>query len=93
MVRVLGAGGPGFIGSNLVDRLLERRDVSECLVVDSLWTGCEAGRVFNVFGPRTRVERARAVANFVPQALRALTSPAWPAEPSGILQSKTQLGA
>ena len=32
-------GGCGFIGSHLCDRLLHRRDVELCLVVDNLWTG------------------------------------------------------
>lgn len=90
MVRVLGAGGPSFIGSSLMDRLLERRDVSECIVIDDLWTGCEAVRLFNVFGPRTRVQNGLVVANLVPEAL---TSPARPAELSGLPQGKTQLGA
>jgi UDP-glucose 4-epimerase/UDP-glucuronate decarboxylase len=39
MSRVLVAGGCGFIGSHLVDRLLLRRDVSALHVVDNLWTG------------------------------------------------------
>ena len=38
MSRVLVAGGCGFIGSHLVDRLLLRRDVSVLHVVDNLWT-------------------------------------------------------
>lgn len=42
MTRVLVAGGCGFIGSHLVDRLLARADVSELHVVDNLWTGLEA---------------------------------------------------
>ena len=54
MVRVLVAGGLGFIGSNLVDRLLERRDISECVVVDNLWTGLEAN-LAHVFDPRLRI--------------------------------------
>lgn len=37
--RVLVAGGAGFIGSHLVDRLIKRSDVAEILVVDNLWTG------------------------------------------------------
>ncbi|HVI30649.1 NAD-dependent epimerase/dehydratase family protein [Phenylobacterium sp.] len=39
MKRVLVAGGLGFIGSHLVDRLLKRADVGELTVVDNLWTG------------------------------------------------------
>jgi nucleoside-diphosphate-sugar epimerase len=39
MTRVLVAGGFGFIGSHLVDRLLRRKDLRECVVVDNLWTG------------------------------------------------------
>jgi nucleoside-diphosphate-sugar epimerase len=38
-VRVLLAGGAGFIGSHLADRLLLRRDVTQLVVVDNLWTG------------------------------------------------------
>lgn len=38
-MRVLVAGGAGFIGSHLVDRLLQRSDLTEILVVDNLWTG------------------------------------------------------
>lgn len=37
--RVLFAGGAGFIGSHLVDRLLRRNDVERIVVVDNLWTG------------------------------------------------------
>jgi nucleoside-diphosphate-sugar epimerase len=39
VTRILVAGGCGFIGSHLVDRLLARLDVSELCVVDNLWTG------------------------------------------------------
>ena len=39
MASVLIAGGCGFIGSHLVDRLLARREVTELCVVDNLWTG------------------------------------------------------
>lgn len=38
-MRALVAGGAGFIGSHLVDRLLQRSDLREILVVDNLWTG------------------------------------------------------
>ena len=39
MTKVLVAGGCGFIGSHLVDRLLARREVNVLCVVDNLWTG------------------------------------------------------
>lgn len=39
LTTILFAGGAGFIGSYLVERLLERRDVDKLVVVDNLWTG------------------------------------------------------
>lgn len=39
MKSVLVAGGAGFVGSHLVDRLLRRADIARLVVVDSLWTG------------------------------------------------------
>jgi nucleoside-diphosphate-sugar epimerase len=38
-MRVLVAGGGGFIGSHLVDRVLLRDDCTELFVVDNFWTG------------------------------------------------------
>jgi nucleoside-diphosphate-sugar epimerase len=38
-MKVLVAGGAGFIGSHLVDRLLLRADVTQLRIVDNLWTG------------------------------------------------------
>ncbi|CAN7578282.1 NAD-dependent epimerase/dehydratase family protein [Phenylobacterium sp. LjRoot219] len=54
MVRILVAGGLGFIGSHLVERLLRRDDLDECLVVDNLWTGCPQN-LDHVLDPRLRV--------------------------------------
>jgi nucleoside-diphosphate-sugar epimerase len=39
MTTILIAGGCGFIGSHLVDRLLLRSDICKLIVVDNLWTG------------------------------------------------------
>ena len=38
-MKVLVAGGLGFLGSHLVNSLLERNDVDKLVVVDNLWTG------------------------------------------------------
>lgn len=38
-MRILVAGGAGFIGSHLVDALLGRNDVRDLVVVDNVWTG------------------------------------------------------
>jgi nucleoside-diphosphate-sugar epimerase len=54
MARVLVAGGLGFIGSHLVDHLLRRQDISECLVVDNLWTG-SASNLDHLDDPRLKV--------------------------------------
>jgi nucleoside-diphosphate-sugar epimerase len=54
MLRVVVAGGLGFIGSHLVERLLQRKEVGECLVVDNLWTGC-ARNLAHVADPRLKI--------------------------------------
>lgn len=40
--RILIAGGCGFLGSHLCDRLLRRNDLDLLVCVDNLWTGLEA---------------------------------------------------
>jgi nucleoside-diphosphate-sugar epimerase len=37
--KILVAGGAGFIGCHLVDRLIKRRDLDLIVVVDNFWTG------------------------------------------------------
>ncbi|WP_181708668.1 NAD-dependent epimerase/dehydratase family protein [Chthonobacter rhizosphaerae] len=39
MKKILIAGGCGFLGSHLVDRLVLRSDIDKLVVVDNLWTG------------------------------------------------------
>jgi nucleoside-diphosphate-sugar epimerase len=51
MTTVLVAGGCGFIGSHLVDRLLARREVNQLCVVDNLWTGLQ-DNISHVHDPR-----------------------------------------
>ena len=53
--RILVAGGAGFIGSQLCDRLLERRDVSLLVCVDNLWTGL-ADNIAHISDPRFKFE-------------------------------------
>lgn len=51
---VLVAGGCGFLGSHLVDRLLQRHDVARILVVDNLWTGLRSN-LAHIRDPRLHV--------------------------------------
>lgn len=57
MAKVLVAGGCGFIGSHLVDRLLRRRDLREVVVVDNLWTGLR-DNIGHIVDPRLRFVQA-----------------------------------
>ena len=41
MTNVILAGGAGFLGSHLVDRLCLRSDVNLIQIVDNLWTGAK----------------------------------------------------
>jgi UDP-glucose 4-epimerase/UDP-glucuronate decarboxylase len=56
MKAVLVAGGAGFVGSHLVDRLLRRSDVARLVVVDNLWTGL-AANLAHIDDPRFFFER------------------------------------
>jgi UDP-glucose 4-epimerase/UDP-glucuronate decarboxylase len=56
---VLVAGGCGFLGSHLIDRLLLRSDVDRILVVDNLWTGTR-DNLKHISDPRLHVEVASA---------------------------------
>ncbi|MBB3659315.1 UDP-glucose 4-epimerase/UDP-glucuronate decarboxylase [Rhizobium sp. BK650] len=51
MKKVLVAGGAGFLGSHLCDRLLNRADIEKLVVVDNLWTGREEN-VAHIRDPR-----------------------------------------
>lgn len=39
MKKIIVSGGAGFIGSHIVDRLLQRNSIETLVVVDNLWTG------------------------------------------------------
>ena len=56
MKSVLVAGGAGFVGSHLVDRLLKRSDVERLVVVDNLWTG-QAENLSHIKDSRFSFER------------------------------------
>ena len=53
--KILVAGGAGFIGSHLVDRLIRRNDLDLILVVDNLWTGLREN-LSHITDPRVRFE-------------------------------------
>jgi len=54
--KMLVAGGAGFIGSHLVDRLVRRDDLDLILVVDNLWTGLK-DNLAHVTDSRVRFEQ------------------------------------
>jgi nucleoside-diphosphate-sugar epimerase len=59
MTTVLLAGGAGFIGSHLADRLLRRKDVASLTIVDNLWTG-RRENLRHITDPRVRFVEADA---------------------------------
>lgn len=80
MTKVLVAGGSGFFGSHLVDRLLRRRDIQQLTIVDNLWTGTRQN-LAHVNDPRlvfreTDAEKVDAVAAY--DEIYHLASPASP---------------
>jgi len=80
MARILLAGGCGFIGSHLADRLCRRGDMEELVVVDNLWTGRRQNLVAAA-DPRVRfvetdVEKFRSDQKF--DEIYHLASPASP---------------
>lgn len=54
MTKIIVAGGAGFLGSHLLDRLLKRRDVDLVQVVDNLWTG-RKDNLLHLRDPRLKV--------------------------------------
>ena len=56
MKSVLVAGGAGFVGSHLVDRLLRRADIERLVVVDNLWSG-RVENLSHIRDPRFHFER------------------------------------
>ncbi len=80
MAEVLIAGGAGFIGSHLVDRVLRRYDVSKLVVVDNLWTG-RLQNLAHVHDERLRIVTCR-IEDFITEdkfdEIMHLASPASP---------------
>ncbi|MGC6401661.1 NAD-dependent epimerase/dehydratase family protein [Sphingomonas sp. FW199] len=52
--RILVSGGAGFIGSHIVDRLLQRSDMDQMVVVDNFWTGL-ADNLAHISDPRMKL--------------------------------------
>ena len=80
VAKALIAGGCGFIGSHLVDRLLRRADLTELMVVDNLWTGLRAN-IGHIHDRRLRFIQADAEAVRLPcryDEIYHLASPASP---------------
>lgn len=61
MTHLLLAGGSGFLGSHLADRLLRRRDVDTLTIVDNLWTG-RSENLRHIHDPRLKFVQADAEA-------------------------------
>ena len=55
MKKIVVAGGAGFIGSHIVDRLLARTDIETLVVADNLWTGI-LSNLEHIDDPRLKVE-------------------------------------
>lgn len=55
--RVLIAGGAGFIGSHIVDRLMKRTDMERLVVVDNFWTGLR-DNLAHIRDPRLHIVQA-----------------------------------
>jgi UDP-glucose 4-epimerase/UDP-glucuronate decarboxylase len=59
MRKILVAGGCGFLGSHLIDRMLRRQDVLEIVAADNLWTGLREN-LSHITDPRLRLVIAEA---------------------------------
>jgi nucleoside-diphosphate-sugar epimerase len=57
MTHLLLAGGSGFLGSHLADRLLRRKDVDTLTIVDNLWTG-RSENLRHIHDPRLKFVQA-----------------------------------
>lgn len=79
-MRVLVAGGAGFIGSHLVDRLLRRDGLAELHVVDNLWTG-QVANLDHIADPRLSITIADIEAAGLPGRYDEVYHLASPASP------------
>jgi nucleoside-diphosphate-sugar epimerase len=80
MKSVLVAGGAGFVGSHLVDRLLRRSDIGCLVVVDNLWTG-QIENLAHVKDPRLHFEPCDVEAVRAPTMFDEIYHLASPASP------------
>lgn len=80
MKSVLVAGGAGFVGSHLVDRLLKRSDIERLVVIDNLWTG-QVENLSHIRDPRFVFEECDVEAVQSPQLFDEIFHLASPASP------------
>src|SRR5262245_26975256 len=85
MKSVLVAGGAGFVGSHLVDRLLTRSDIDCLVVVDNLWTG-QRQNLAHIKDPRVHFEPCEVEAVQSSKLFDEVYHLASPASPSRYMQ-------
>ncbi|MDG5489245.1 NAD-dependent epimerase/dehydratase family protein [Sphingomonas sp. BGYR3] len=55
--KILVSGGAGFIGSHIVDRLVQRNDFESLVIVDNFWTGLQSN-LAHISDPRVHLVQA-----------------------------------
>jgi UDP-glucuronate decarboxylase len=85
MKSILVAGGAGFVGSHLVDRLLRRADIGLLVVVDNLWTG-QTENLAHINDQRFNFERCDVESFRSPKKFDEIYHLASPASPPWYMQ-------